>query len=150
MHRLLPLVVLAAVVSAVSAVSAQQNPPVERLPEPPAVPVLEGPFEFITAEQPRIKVEVVTRGLSHPWGFSFLPDGRILVTERAGTVRVIRDGVLDPDPVLGVPDVFTGVRLAGLMDIALHPEYAENQLVYLTYSKPSTQDGRQGARVAIA
>jgi glucose/arabinose dehydrogenase len=147
MHRLLPFVVLLA---AVSAVSAQQNPPAERLPEPSAVPVLEGPFEFVTAEQPRIKVEVVARGLSHPWGFSFLPDGRILVTERAGTVRVIRDGVLDPEPVLGVPDVFTGVRLAGLMDIALHPEYGENQLVYLTYSKPSTQDGRQGARVAIA
>ena len=147
MHRLLPFVVLLA---AVSAVSAQQNPPAERLPEPSAVPVLEGPFEFVTAEQPRIKVEVVARGLSHPWGFSFLPDGRILVTERAGTVRVIRDGVLDPEPVLGVPDVFTGVRLAGLMDIALHPEYGENQLVYLTYSKPATQDGRQGARIAIA
>ena len=133
----------------VASVSAQQAPP-RRLPEPPAVALPDGPFEFTTAEHARIRVEVVTRGLSHPWGLVFLPDGSMLVTERAGHVRVIRDGRLDPEPVLGVPEVFTGVRLAGLMDIALHPDFAANELVYLTYSKPSEQDSRQGARVALA
>ena len=149
MYRLLGLVLSLVVVASVS---ARQNPPVQtRLPDRPAVVLPEGPFEFTTAEQQlRIRVEVVTRGLSHPWGFVFLPDGSMLVTERSGAVRVIRDGVLDPAPILGVPDVFTGVRLAGLMDIALHPEFADNQLVFLTYSKPAEQGGRQGARVALA
>ena len=148
MHRLLfSAVVLVLAASA----SAQQNAPVQtRLPDPEAVALPDGPFEFTTAEQPRIRVEVIARGLSHPWGLAFLPDGSILVTEREGLVRVIRNGVLDPAPILGVPEVFTGVRLSGLMDIALHPNYAENQFVYLTYSKPAEQDGRKGARVALA
>ena len=148
MHRLSAVVLFLVVVASVS---AQQNQPVPtRLPDPAAVALPEGPFEFTTAEHPRIRVEVVTRELSHPWGLVFLPDGGILVTERGGTIRVIRDGVLDPAPVLGVPEVFTGVRLAGMMDIALHPEFAENQLVYLTYSQPAEEDGRKGARVALA
>ena len=143
--------VLAVVLVLAASVSAQQNAPVQaRLPDPETAVLPDGPFEFTTAEQPRIQVEVVARGLSHPWGFVFLPDGSVLVTERAGRVRVIRDGVLDPVPILGVPEVFIGVRLAGLMDIALHPDYSENQYVYLTYSKPAEQDGRKGARVALA
>ena len=147
MHRLSAVVLFLVVVASVS---AQQNQPVPtRLPDPAAVALPEGPFEFTTAEHPRIRVEVVTRELSHPWGLVFLPDGGILVTERGGTIRVIRDGVLDPAPVLGVPEVFTGVRLAGMMDIALHPEFAENQLVYVTYSQPAEEDGRKGARVAL-
>ena len=148
MHRLSAVVLFLVVVASVS---AQQNEPVlTRLPDPAAVALPEGPFEFTTAEHPRIRVEVVTRELSHPWGFVFLPDGGILVTERGGTVRVIRDWVLDPAPVLGVPEVFTGARLAGMMDIALHPEFVDNQLVYLTYSKPAEEDGRKGARIALA
>ena len=148
MHRLFAVVLFLVVVASVS---AQQNQPIpERLPDPTAVALPEGPFEFTTAEHPRIRVEVVTRGLSHPWGFVFLPDGDILVTERGGTVRMIRDWVLDPTPVLGVPEVFTGTRLAGMMDIALHPEFSDNQLVYLTYSKPAEEDGRKGARIALA
>lgn len=155
MQRLLGLVlflVVLVMLVMVAPVSAQQNAPVQaRLPNQPAAVLPEGPFEFTTAEQQlRIRVEVVTRGLSHPWGLVFLPDGTMLVTERSGTIRVIRDDVLDPTPILGVPDVFTGVRLAGLMDIALHPEFADNRLVYLTYSQPAEQDSRQGARVAIA
>jgi aldose sugar dehydrogenase len=65
----------------------------------------------------------------------FLPDGNMLVTERAGRVRVIRDGVLDPKPVAGVPEVYAK-QLSGLMDIALHPRFSENHFVYLTYTKP--------------
>ena len=74
-----------------------------------------------------------------------LPDGRILVTERAGRLRLIRDGVLDPQAISGVPEV-RARGLAGLMDVAIHPGFAENQLVYLTYSKP----GADGVRVALA
>jgi len=111
----------------------------------PPLPLPDGPSVFETAEQPQVKVVVVARGLSHPWGLAFLPDGDLLVTERTGQLRAIRDGALDPQPVTGVPDVHAR-GLAGLMDVALHPRFEENQLVYLTYSKP----GDDGVRVALA
>ncbi len=79
---------------------------------------------------------VVTKGLSHPWGMAFLPDGNILITERAGCVRIVRNGVLDPQPLGGVPPV-AAQGLAGLLDIALHPRFSENKFVYLTYHKPN-------------
>jgi glucose/arabinose dehydrogenase len=110
-----------------SVVPAQQvgRLPRQKLPDSaPVVDTVEG----------KIRVAIVTRGLSHPWSLAFLPDGRMLVTERAGRVRVIRDGVLDPKPLNGVPKVHA-VRLSGLMDIVLHPNFAQNQLVYLTYTK---------------
>jgi len=70
----------------------------------------------------------------------------MLVTERLGSLCLIRDGVLDPAPIAGLPDVFTDVNLSGLMDIALHPQFSDNQFVYLTYSKPT----EGGATVALA
>ena len=79
-------------------------------------------------------------------GFAFLPDGRILVTERVGSLRVIRDGRLEAAALAGVPEVFTGQALAGLMDVSLHPEFAQNRWVYLTYS----QTTENGAAVALA
>src|SRR5262249_38701129 len=85
--------------------------------------------------QHQIRVVIVTKGLSHPWGLAFLPDGNMLITERAGRLRVIRDGVLDTKPIAGVPEVYAK-QLSGLMDIALHPRFSENKLVYLTYTKP--------------
>ena len=118
---------------------------VAQLPGLPAVPLPTEPRIFDTAEQPQVRLVVLTRGLEHPWGLAFLPDGRLLVTERPGRLRLIRDGVLDPVPVSGVPEVHA-VGLAGLMDVALHPRFSENQLVYLTYSKPSGE----GARVTLA
>lgn len=107
-------------------------------PQPIGVPVPPlgaGPFVFDTAEQHKIQVSVVTRGLSHPWAISFLPDGAMLVTERPGRLRVIRNGVLGPTPIAGVPQVRTEGN-GGLMDVALHPRFSENGLVYLTYTKP--------------
>jgi glucose/arabinose dehydrogenase len=95
------------------------------LPDAPAV---------VDTVEGKLRVVPVTRGLSHPWSLAFLPDGRMLVTERSGQVRVIRDGVLDPQPLSGVPKVHA-VRLSGLMDIALHPDFAQNQVIYLTYTK---------------
>ena len=101
----------------------------------PVPPLGAGPFVFDTAEQHKIRVSVVARGLSHPWSLAFLPDGAMLVTERPGRLRIIRNGVLDPKPIAGVPAVRTDGN-GGLMDVALHPRFAENRLVYLTYTKP--------------
>lgn len=109
----------------------------------------DAPLVFSTTEQPRIRVVPVATGLSHPWGLAFRSNGDILVTERnAGALRVIRDGVLDPTPIPGLPEVFTGTQLTGLMDIAVHPE--DDGLVYLTYSKPVEYEGRSRATVALA
>jgi aldose sugar dehydrogenase len=110
---------------------AQQNPAIGL----PHVDLGAGPFVFDTGEQHKIRVVVVTRGLVHPWSLAFLPDGNMLVTERAGRLRIIRDGVLDPQPLGGVPKVYA-MRNAGLFDIALHPKFAQNNLVYFTYTKP--------------
>lgn len=104
----------------------------------PRLPLPDGPTVVDTVEG-KIRVVPVTRGLSHPWSLVFLPDGSMLVTERSGQVRVIRDGVLDPKPLPGVPRVHA-VRLSGLMDIALHPNFAQNQIVYLTYTKNVKQE----------
>jgi glucose/arabinose dehydrogenase len=101
----------------------------------PVPPLGAGPFVFDTAEQHKIRVTVVARGLSHPWAIAFLPDGNMLVTERPGRLRVIRKGAVDPTPIAGVPPVRTDGN-GGLMDVALHPQFATNRLVYLTYTKP--------------
>jgi len=102
-------------------------------------PIGDGPWIIDTAEQHRVKVVSIARGLVNPWGLVFLPDGSMLVTERPGRLRVIHNGVLDPEPVAGVPAV-AAQRLCGMMDIALHPRFAENHLLYFTYSKPGEKD----------
>ncbi len=101
----------------------------------PVPPLGEGPWIFDTAEQHKIRVSVVARGFSHPWAIAFLPDSGMLVTERPGRLRIIRDGVLDSHPISGVPEVRTDGN-GGLMDVAVHPNFSENGLVYLTYTKP--------------
>ncbi len=93
----------------------------------------EGPWVMAT-EELDVRVEIVTKGLERPWGMAFLPNGDMLVTERPGRLRVIRDGRLDPDPIRGLPAIRTAV-FGGLMDVALHPEFESNRLVYWTYSK---------------
>ncbi len=94
-----------------------------------------GPWVFDTAEQHKVRVSIVTKGLSHPWAIAFLPDGGMLVTERPGRLRIVRDGVLESHAISGVPPVRTDGN-GGLMDVALHPQFADNRLVYLTYTKP--------------
>lgn len=81
------------------------------------------------------QVVPVVEGLEHPWGLAFLPDGGMLVTERPGRLRIVRDGELDPTPVSGVPTVWNQGQ-GGLLDVALHPDFAENRWVYLSFSKP--------------
>lgn len=90
------------------------------------------------------RVDTVVAGLEFPWGMAFLPDGSILVTERPGRLRVVRAGQLAAEPVAGVPSVFAAGQ-GGLLDVALHPQYAQNRWVYLSYSKP----GEQGATTAV-
>lgn len=100
-------------------------------------PLGDGPWD-LTTETQRIHVSVVTKGLDHPWGMAFLPNGDMLVTERAGRLRVIRAGRLDPTPIAGLPKVRAAV-IGGLLDVALHPRFAQNRLVYFAYSKPDPQ-----------
>jgi aldose sugar dehydrogenase len=89
----------------------------------------------------------IARGLEHPWAMAFLPDGDILVTERPGRVRLVHDGALVPTPVAGAPSVRTGGQ-GGLLDIALHPQFEDTRLVYLSYSK--AVDGSVTTAVARA
>ncbi len=90
--------------------------------------------QHIDTELHRIRVSALTRGLEHPWSLAFLPDGRMLVTERAGRLRVIsKDFKLEPQPVGGLPAV-AQVGQGGLMDVVLHPKFAENHFVYWSYS----------------
>jgi glucose/arabinose dehydrogenase len=101
----------------------------------PSPPLPNGPITLDTGIQHKIRL-IVTKGLNQPWSMAFLPDGGILVTERAGRLRIVRNGVLDPNPIAGIPEV-QARGLAGLMDLALHPRFSENKLVYFTYHKPS-------------
>jgi glucose/arabinose dehydrogenase len=105
----------------------------------PRVPLGDGPWVFDTAEQHKVRVVAVTKGLANPWSLAFLPSGEMLITERSGRLRIIRNGVLDSQPVAGVPQSKMQ-RLGGLMDVVLHPRFAENRFVYLTYSKPGDKD----------
>jgi glucose/arabinose dehydrogenase len=105
---------------------------------PNVTPLGDGPWELAT-EQQRIRVTVVTKGLERPWGIAFLPSGDMLVTERPGRLRVIRDGVLDPTPISGLPPIRAAL-IGGLLDIALHPSFAQNRLIYFAYSKPDSDE----------
>jgi glucose/arabinose dehydrogenase len=111
---------------------AQQRTPTA--PPPivwPSPPLADGPIVLDTAIQHQIRL-IVTKGLTQPWSMAFLPNGSILVTERPGRLRIVRDGVLDPRPIAGLPQV-RAQGIAGLMDLALHPRFNENKLIYFTY-----------------
>lgn len=99
----------------------------------------------IETETGTIKVETLADGLNHPWGMAFLPDGRLLVTERAGDLRIMDpDGALS-EPLSGVPTVVAQGQ-GGLLDVTLDPNFAENAFVYLSYAEPG--DGGAGTAVA--
>jgi glucose/arabinose dehydrogenase len=130
-------------------IGAQQDVPVGRTGTPIAPdgltvpPLPAGPIEYETGEGMDVRVVVVARGLANPWSLAFLPDGAILVTERnLGQLRIIRDGRLDPDPIPGVPEI-RSQGLSGLFDVKLHPDFARNQYVYLSYNKPAEGRGSQ-------
>lgn len=95
-------------------------------------------FETQNSET-RFRVETVASGLEVPWGFAFLPNGNLLFTERPGRVRIVENGKLRAEPVFTVPDVEPSGE-SGLMDISLHPDFARNGFVYLSYAY--NKDGR--------
>ena len=119
----------------------------------------DGPFVFDTAEQHGIRVDVVVRGLVHPFSFAFLPNGDALIVERGADVRLVEDATgeatLTPGPVPGAPPA-AGFRGGGLHDVAVHPDFAENRLVYFTYNRPGEPDpsseppGRRPVAVTLA
>lgn len=90
------------------------------------------------------RVVPVVSGLENPWGLAFLPNGDMLVTERPGRLRIIKGGALQQQPIEGIPEVHAQGQ-GGLLDVVLHPNFASNRLVYLSYSKP----GAQGATTAV-
>jgi len=87
----------------------------------------------------QIRVEALATGLQNPWSLAFLPDGGMLITERPGQLRLFRDGALVSEPIAGVPEVRNTV-LGGLLDVLLHPDFARNGLLYLSYAKSVGDD----------
>lgn len=121
----------------VALLQAQQPTTAPRKPLPTAPIILDSTGRGPSGVQipgPKFRV-VVTRGLVRPYAMAFLPDGRILVTERAGRIRIVAGGAVDPTPLAGVPPVLDR-NLRGMNDIALHPAFAQNRWVYFTYFKP--------------
>ncbi len=107
----------------VSSLSAQQ----------PAPPPDDINGKVITSEKQTFKIEVLTRALEVPWGIAFLPDGRLLITERPGRLRILNNGQLS-EPVKGIPTPHVQ-QDGGLLDVTVHPQYAQNGWVYLSYSE---------------
>jgi aldose sugar dehydrogenase len=104
---------------------------------------------YAAASAQALKPVVVAKGLDHPWGLSFLPDGRLLVTERAGRMRIVeRDGRLN-EPLAGLPGVVAAGQ-GGLLDVVLHPQFASNALVYWSYSEAAQRDAGGSAGTAVA
>lgn len=116
-------------------------------PQFPRVPSLPFPEEAEVFETlgPTIRVVPMVKGLANPWSLAFLPSGDMLVTEKPGRLRIVREGTLDPQPIAGVPQVWA-MGQGGLLEVAVHPRYAENRLIYLTYSKSA----ERGATTALA
>ncbi|WP_211364193.1 PQQ-dependent sugar dehydrogenase [Propionivibrio limicola] len=107
-----------------------------------------GPALSVEPAESSFQTVVVAEGLEHPWGMAFLPDGRMLVTERPGRLRAVTAaGQLDPRPVSGLPSI-AAVNQGGLLDVALHPDFAKNGWLYLSYAARGT--GGYGTEVLRA
>jgi glucose/arabinose dehydrogenase len=116
--------------------------------------VLAAPAHAQTArtEEHVVRAVTVVAGLDHPWSVAFLPDGRMLVTERPGRLRIVgKDGQLDPRPVAGLPAGIAEHGQGGLLDVVLHPKFADNAWVYLSYAaRDATGVGTEVARGKLA
>jgi len=99
----------------------------------PVPPLPDQPWEYQTANA-KIRVRVLTGGLENPWSLEFLPDASILITERNGRLRHFKDGKLS-GPIAGLPAVVSDNFISGLHDVKLHPNFAQNRLVYWVYNK---------------
>ena len=93
-----------------------------------------GAYTIQQTDRHAVRVTIVTRGLEYPWSLAFLPDGRMLVTERPGRLRYVEaDGALDPTPIGGLPAAVAVAGQGGLHDVVPHPDFARNRLVYIAY-----------------
>lgn len=130
---------------------AQQPPPIGIA----AVTVGDGPYVFDTAEQHRLRVVVVARGLVHPFAVAVLPNGDALVTERGARLRIVRNATgqhgtprLEPAPVAGLPAMPT-FRGAGIQDVVLHPAFAGNGFVYVSYNRAGPAPDAAATRQSV-
>jgi glucose/arabinose dehydrogenase len=133
------LLVLCGAALTVSAAFAQQP----NIGVPPLI-LSQPTYDFDSAEQHRLRAVVVAKGLIHPFAVALLPDGDALISERGGALRLLRNAAgvagrattLETQAVAGLPAIETPYRNAGLQDVVLHPQFAENRLVYFTFNKP--------------
>jgi glucose/arabinose dehydrogenase len=111
------------------------------------IPALALSDQTFSSDKADFQLETVADGLEHPWSLAFLPNGDQLVTERAGRLRLIQDGELQSQPVEGVPELVVSGQ-GGLLDVVLHPEFEDNQTLFLSYSHRN--NGGMTTRVARA
>ncbi len=123
MKNHLLLIVAAAVMSACSAKEQEE--------------VFTGPI--IESERLQFSIDTLAAGLTNPWGMAFLPDGRILIVERPGRMRIFEDGTLMDDAVEGLPDIWAHGQ-GGLLDVVLHPDYNQNKWIYIAYAARGNHD----------
>ena len=128
-----PTSVLIATGSIIACGTASPQGPAQRSPTPNSTPGV-------------VRAETVASGLEHPWGLVFLPDGRMLVTERPGRLRIVSQNGTLSAPLGGVPTVQARGQ-GGLLDVTLDPQFAQNRLVYLSFAEAG-EGGTSGTAVA--
>lgn len=115
-------------------------------PRVPTLPFPDAPQDVETVGA-KVRVVPLFKGLANPWSVAFLPNGDMLITEKPGRLRIARNGTLEPQPIAGVPEVWA-VGQGGLLEVLPHPEFSQNQFLYLTYSKPCAAE--KSATTALA
>ncbi|WP_407363231.1 PQQ-dependent sugar dehydrogenase [Pseudomonas luteola] len=111
------------------------------------VVIAQGQVATYPSEKGKVSVTVIKKGLDHPWGLAFLPDQKgMLVTERPGRLRVLKSDGSVSNPIAGLPAVYNRSQ-GGLMDVALSPSFAEDRLIYLSYSEGGGEDDKAGTAV---
>jgi aldose sugar dehydrogenase len=114
---------------------------------PPGLPP---PPSTVKSERHRFRLETIVTGVDTPWAIEFLPDGRLLFTDRVGLLRTIANGMLEPVVIGGLPPIWV-MQDGGLMDVAVHPDYAKNGWIYLSFTEPGgTQAGASTTRIIRA
>lgn len=113
-------------------------------------PTIPAAAQTIQSEKHAFRVVTLVRGLQNPWSIAFLPDGRMLVTEREGRLRIVsKDFRLDPKPVEGLPEIVASGQ-GGLLDVVLHPQYEKTGWIYWSYNAPDSNKKAGGWGTAMA